>query len=255
MIRLPPPKKLYFNFTPETKHHIEEAKQNLDILVSDLDICCFSFPDFGKRFPQRHSLGPGAFLQIALQLGYYRLHGSVCATCEAVTLRGFHHGRSDIVRCSSPEALEFVQATDDPDRTAEQKLSLMLRAIESHQESTEQVLQGQSVDSTLLALKMLCITSGAALPPLLMDASYAVSSHWRLFTGQVSSPMDCVMCFGPLVPDGYSVCFAPCRESVTVCVSAFTCCQETDAERLSDSLQDALRDMRALILKCRPGED
>lgn len=48
-----------------------------------------------------------------------------------------------------------------------------------------QVLQGQSIDGTILALKMLCITTGLALPTLLMDTSYAVSSHWKLFTGQV----------------------------------------------------------------------
>ncbi|PIO40142.1 hypothetical protein AB205_0211470 [Aquarana catesbeiana] len=118
-----------------------------------------------------------------------------------------------------------------------------------------QVLQGQSIDGTILALKMLCITTGLALPTLLMDTSYAVSSHWKLFTGQVASPMACVICYGPLVPDGYSVCFAPSQESITVCVSAFDCCQETDAERLSDSLHVALRDMHSFIVQCRPGEE
>ncbi|KAM4641387.1 LOW QUALITY PROTEIN: carnitine O-acetyltransferase-like [Discoglossus pictus] len=252
MTRLPPPTKLYFNFPPETKQHIERAKQNLDILVNDLDICCFSFPDFGKRFPKKHNLGPGAFFQIGLQLAYYRLHGSLCATCEGVSMRIFHRGRLDVAHGSSPEVLDFVQAADDLSRPADERLFLMIRAIESHQAATEQVLQGQSVDGALLALKMLCISSGSALPALLMDTSYAVSSHWKLFTGQVSSLMDCVICYGPLVPDGYSVCFAPSPNSVTVCVSAFDCCEETDAQKLSDSLQTALRDMRALFLECRP---
>ncbi|XP_068106389.1 carnitine O-acetyltransferase-like [Hyperolius riggenbachi] len=253
IIRVPPPRKLYFNFPSETKQHVEQAKQNLDMLVNDLDICCFTFTDFGKQFPQKHNLSPGAFLQVCLQLAYYRYNGSLCATCEVVSLRTFHQGRSDVVRCSSPEALEFVQAADDASKMAEEKLDLMLRAIESHRASREQVLQGQSVDGALLALKRLCITSGLALPPLLMDASYAVSSHWKLFTGQVVSPMDCVMCYGPLVPDGYSVCFSPSRDSITVCVSAFDCCQETDAEKLSDSLQQAFRDAHALFLQSRPG--
>ncbi|XP_073497954.1 carnitine O-acetyltransferase-like [Phyllobates terribilis] len=248
LTRVPSPRKLYFNFPPEIKQHVEQAKQNLDMLVNDLDICCFSFSDFGKKFPQRYNMSPGTFLQICLQLAYYRLHGSLCTTTEAVSLRAFHRGRSDVVRCSSPEVLEFVQAADDPQKQAEEKCSLLVKAVESQQEATEQVLQGQSVDGAILALKMLCLSSGMALPTLFMDTSYAVSSHWKLFTGQVSSPLDCVMCYGPLVPDGYSVCFAPTQDSVTVCVSAFDCCQETDAERLSDSLQGALRDVHALIL-------
>ncbi|KAG8548063.1 hypothetical protein GDO81_026807 [Engystomops pustulosus] len=254
LTRLAPPRKLYFNFPAEIKQHIEDAKQNLDILVNDLDICCFSFPDFGKKFPQQHNMRPGAFLQLCLVLAYYRLHGSMCATIEVVSLRRYHRGRSDVVRCSSPEALEFIQAADDPNKLAEEKFFLLVRAVESQEAATEQVLQGQSVDGALLALKMLCITSGMALPSFFMDASYAVSSHSKLFTGQVSSPVDCVMCYGPLVPDGYSVCFAPSQDRITVCVSAFDCCEETDAQRLSDSLQEALRDVHALILKCRPEE-
>ncbi|KAM4019238.1 LOW QUALITY PROTEIN: carnitine O-acetyltransferase-like [Anomaloglossus baeobatrachus] len=255
LTRVPSPRKLYFNFPPEIKQHIEQAKQNLDILVSDLDICCFSFPDFGKKFPQRYNMSPGTFLQTCLQLAYYRLHGSLCATNEGVSLRAYHRGRSDVVRCSSPEALEFVQAADDPQKLAEEKLSLLVRAVESQQEATEQVLEGQSVDGAILALRMLCLSSGMALPALFMDTSYAVSSHWKLFTGQVSSPLDCVMCYGPLVPDGYSVCFAPTQDSITVCVSAFHCCEETDAERLSDSLQGALRDVHSLLRSSRSEED
>nr|DBA20507.1 TPA: hypothetical protein GDO54_017279 [Pyxicephalus adspersus] len=128
--RVPPPRKLYFNFPPETKQHVEQAKQNLDILVNDLDICCFTFTEFGKRFPQKHNLSPGAFLQICLQLAYYRLHGSLCATCEVVSLRAFHRGRSDVVRCTSPEALEFVQAADDTSKSVAHGLGNLLKVLD-----------------------------------------------------------------------------------------------------------------------------
>lgn len=55
MIPLPMPKKLRFNITPEIKSDIEKAKQNLSIMIQDLDITVFVFHHFGKDFPSRRN--------------------------------------------------------------------------------------------------------------------------------------------------------------------------------------------------------
>ena len=44
-------------------------------LINDLDVNVFNFKKFGKELPKQHSLSPNAFIQVALQLAYYR---SVC---------------------------------------------------------------------------------------------------------------------------------------------------------------------------------
>lgn len=41
-------------------------------MIQDLDITVMVFHHFGKDFPKSEKLSPDAFIQIALQLAYYR---------------------------------------------------------------------------------------------------------------------------------------------------------------------------------------
>lgn len=41
-------------------------------LINDLDVNVFNFKRFGKELPKRHNLSPNSFIQVALQLAYYR---------------------------------------------------------------------------------------------------------------------------------------------------------------------------------------
>ncbi|KAL8213155.1 UNVERIFIED_CONTAM: hypothetical protein K2H54_061037, partial [Gekko kuhli] len=253
LIPLPLPKKLYFYFTPEIKRDIEHAKQNLDILITDLDISCFTYQGFGKEFLKRLGLSPDSVLQVALQLAYYRAHGELCATAESASLRRFHRGRTETIRSTTSAALAFVQAMADENCQASEKLSLLQEAVKVHSTLTEQALDGQGIDRHLLGLKLEAIADGFRVPELFMDTSYAVTSYWKLSTGQVAARTDCVMCYGPLVPDGYAVCYNPLPAHVNFAVTAFNCCQETNAEHLAGSLQRALDDVGALLGICKDG--
>lgn len=41
-------------------------------LINDLDVNVFNFKKFGKELPKQHKLSPHSFIQVALQLAYYR---------------------------------------------------------------------------------------------------------------------------------------------------------------------------------------
>lgn len=64
---------------------------------------------------------------------------------------------------------------------------------------------------------------------------------------QVPAKTDCVMFFGPVVPDGYGVCYNPMEAHINFSVSAYNSCAETNAVRLAHYLEKALLDMRALL--------
>lgn len=64
---------------------------------------------------------------------------------------------------------------------------------------------------------------------------------------QVPAKTDCVMCFGPVVPDGYGVCYNPMEEHINFAISAFNSCADTNAARMAHYLEKALLDMRMLL--------
>lgn len=247
MIPLPMPKKLRFNITPEIKNDIEKAKQNLNIMVHDLDVKVFVFKAFGKNFPKSEKLSPDAFIQVALQLAYYRMYGRACATYESASLRMFLLGRTDTIRSASVQSLEFVQGMEDSAKQNQEKVDLLRKAVQAHRSYTDMAISGKAIDRHLLGLKLQAIEDLVSIPEIFMDTSYAIAMHFNLSTSQVPAKTDCVMCFGPVVPDGYGVCYNPMEEHINFAVSAFNSCAETNAARMAHYLEKALLDIKQLI--------
>ncbi|XP_012577028.1 PREDICTED: carnitine O-acetyltransferase isoform X2 [Condylura cristata] len=246
-VPLPMPRKLRFNITPEIKKDIEKAKQNLGIMIQDLDITVMVFHHFGKDFPKSEKLSPDAFIQLALQLAYYRTYGQACATYESASLRAFHLGRTDTIRSATVESLAFVRAMDGSSVPEHQKVELLRRAVQAHRDYTDRAIRGEAFDRHLLGLRLQAVEDLVSMPDIFMDASYAVAMHFKLSTSQVPAKTDCVMFFGPVVPDGYGVCYNPREAHIHFSVSAYNSCAETSAGRLARSLERALLDMRALL--------
>ncbi|XP_031810646.1 carnitine O-acetyltransferase isoform X2 [Sarcophilus harrisii] len=247
MIPLPMPKKLRFNISPEIKSDIEKAKQNLNIMVQDLDLTVLVFHHFGKNFPKSEKMSPDGFIQMALQLAYYRIYGHTCSTYESASLRMFHLGRTDTIRSNSIDSFRFVKAMDDSNSTEQMKVELLRKAVLTHRSYTDKAIRGEAIDRHLLGLKLQAIEDLVSIPEIFMDTSYAIAMHFNLSTSQVPAKTDCVMCFGPVVPDGYGVCYNPMAEHINFVVSAYNSCAETNAARLAHYLEKALLDMRTLL--------
>ncbi|PNI68964.1 CRAT isoform 9, partial [Pan troglodytes] len=192
-------------------------------MIQDLDITMMVFHHFGKDFPKSEKLSPDAFIQMALQLAYYRIYGQACATYESASLRMFHLGRTDTIRSASMDSLAFVKAMDDSSVTEHQKVELLRKAVQAHRGYTDRAIRGEAFDRHLLGLKLQAIED------------------------LVPAKTDCVMFFGPVVPDGYGVCYNPMEAHINFSLSAYNSCAETNAARLAHYLEKALLDMRALL--------
>ena len=98
---VPPYKKLEFIISDENDHiqsMIVQAGKKLDALDADTDVEVFKFELFGKSFIKTCQCSPDAFMQMSLQLAYFRLNNVLCSTYESASTRRFHHGRVDSIR-------------------------------------------------------------------------------------------------------------------------------------------------------------
>lgn len=73
-----------------------------------------------------------------------------------------------------------------------------------------------------------------------------ITQHFS-FPHKVPSKTDCVMCFGPVVPNGYGVCYNPMNDHINFALSSFNTCKETNAGLLAQAVTDALLDMRRVL--------
>ena len=61
--------------------------------------------------------------------------------------------------------------------------------------------------------------------------------------------MDAFMCYGPVMPDGYGVCYNPHPDYIVVCVSSFKSSDATDSAFFLATLESTMLQMKELCLK------
>ncbi|KAK7066058.1 hypothetical protein SK128_011121 [Halocaridina rubra] len=248
VVDVPRPERLMFNVSQDIKLEIEDAKVSLQSLVDDLEMTCFNFTGFGKNFIKSQKLSPDSFLQMAIQLAFYRIHKEPGAHYESASTRKFLYGRTETIRSCSIESVVFAKTILDPEAPVSQKATALRNAVEAHKNYVKSAVNGHGVDRHLLGLKLSAIEAGFDVPTLFMDVGYIRSSHMRLSTSQVPAKCDAFMCFGPLVPDGYGCCYNPRPDNIMFGTSAFNSSPETDSATFRAALEESLMDMHSILL-------
>ena len=82
-------------------------------LIDDVDLYVLCFVEFGKQFIKEQRISPDAFIQLALQLTYYKVHRRLVSTYESAGLGQYNFGRVDNIRSATTEALSWVKAMCD----------------------------------------------------------------------------------------------------------------------------------------------
>lgn len=107
---LPPPERLEWMVSPEVMARTREAVKTVDKRIEDLDFYVYRYQTYGKEFIKSCQVSPDVYIQLALQLAYYKIYGHLVTTYESASTRRFLHGRVDCIRSASSEALEWAKA-------------------------------------------------------------------------------------------------------------------------------------------------
>ena len=156
-IPLPAPLRLNWDFTPKLKTFVDHSFQENESACKDVDLRLLYFKDFGKGFMKKARCSPDGFIQLALQLAYFRDVGAFHLTYEASMTRLYREGRTETVRSCTIESCDFVRAMcEDPKEKGKEELrKLLQKSVRTHQELYKDCMSGSGIDRHLFCLYVL----------------------------------------------------------------------------------------------------
>ncbi|XP_034474790.1 carnitine O-acetyltransferase-like [Drosophila innubila] len=244
------PHPLYFTELDETLDlWLGAARRNISKICSRIRLEVFKFPCYGKCLIKSQGLSPDSFIQMALQLAFYRLHKELPAQYESAHLRIFKSGRTETIRSSSNESLDFVCTMTSVNASLRERILALQSAVDWHQEQTKLAMQGQAVDRHLFGLKQMAREHAIPLPEFFCSQGYVKSTNFQVLSSQVATPHDGFMSFGPLSSDGYGCCYNPRENDIIFAISSWKLKPKICATRYGKAIELALADMGQLLLE------
>lgn len=251
--------RLVWSLSSEAEDSILTAKKNLCSLVNDLDLRVVAFKDYGKDFIKTCKVSPDAYLQMAMQLAYFRDQGHFDATYESSMTRLFLHGRTETVRPVTKESCAFVHTMTDSKADAKAKLKALQDAAKRHVLGYTDAMCGKGIDRHLFALYVVSVGKNIDSPFL----KSALSVPWKLSTSQQPQQQTTLWDikdlknqrrispgggFGPVADEGYGVSYMVSGErELFFHVSSKKSAANTDSSRFAGKIAQALRDMKAIL--------
>ncbi|XP_029658757.1 carnitine O-palmitoyltransferase 1, liver isoform isoform X2 [Formica exsecta] len=253
----PVPIRLQWDLNAKCIEAIEQSYQVARNILNDVELRIYVHDAYGKGLMKANSISPDAYIQMALQLAYYRDAGKFSLTYEASMTRLFREGRTETVRPCTIESSKWVKAMENKATTVDEKIRLLSDAVTQHQKGYQDAMCGKGIDRHLFCLyvvsKYLEVDS-----PFLKEV---LSEPWRLSTSQTPHGQtskldlkkypDCISAgggFGPVADDGYGVSYIIAGENLLFFhVSSKRSSSKTDAARFAKQIEKALDDMKNLL--------
>nr|CCC94809.1 putative carnitine O-acetyltransferase [Trypanosoma congolense IL3000] len=232
---------------------MKAASESFRTLIQNNELQVLHFNNFGDTFLKRVGVSPDAFVQLALQLTYYRLFGRNCATYEAATTRTFSHGRTECLRSASSEALDFCRAASDslfPKRMGSSvptQSVYLRRALEAHMKAIRLAKRGFGVDRHLYGLRVMARMHDIPLPELFSDPSYHRSGTWLMSTSHCGSKALDAFGFGPIVVTGFGIGYMIKANQIDVVITSKCTSHFTSTAVFASMLESSLLYMRAIL--------
>uniref|UniRef100_A0A3Q2Z7N1 Choline O-acetyltransferase n=1 Tax=Hippocampus comes TaxID=109280 RepID=A0A3Q2Z7N1_HIPCM len=217
-------------------------------LVKNLDMDVFTFKGYGKEFIKKQKMSPDAFVQVALQLAFFKCSGKLVSTYESASIRRFRDGRVDNIRSATVEALAFVKSMTDErsPHTETEKMKRLRDALSAQTNYTIAAITGMAIDNHLLGLLKSAKELNMERPEIFCDETYLASNRFILSTSQVPTAVEMFCCYGPVVHNGYGACYNPQPDHIVFCVSSFWESTQTSSAVFVKALNEGLLEIRDL---------
>ncbi|CAL9705763.1 unnamed protein product [Knipowitschia caucasica] len=250
---LPSPEELVFTLDSKALSDISHAKKQYQETTQDLQVVCYAFTAFGKSAIKQKKLHPDTFIQLAMQLTYYRLHNKPGSCYETAMTRKFFHGRTETMRPSTSEARDWCKAMLDPHCDMNTQRKLMLSAFDKHNQLMAEAQEGKGFDRHLMGLYLVAKEEGLPVPDLFKDPLYSRSGGGGNFvlSSSLVGYTTVLGAVAPMVHQGYGVFYRIRDDRLVFSVSAWKSCRETDAAVFFNLLSSSLHQMLHLSTRAQ----
>ncbi|KAI7857673.1 acyltransferase ChoActase/COT/CPT [Circinella umbellata] len=236
---------------------LEEAQASADATAAFSDSCTCYFDTFGTDWIKKvGKVSPDAFLQMVLQLAYYRLHNKVVPTYETGSTRKYLHGRTDTIRTCSVESKAFVEGWCNNELDLQAKYDLLVKATVAHRKYTQIASEGRACDRHLMVLRLLNsdhqilspITGkieNAPMHAMFQDPIFQKSQTWTLSTSGLQAGIRLMGTgFGAGPVDGYGVNYMAAPTLVKFGIECKNVPETVTAHKFSDTIRQTLLAMK-----------
>ncbi|KAG5684907.1 hypothetical protein PVAND_014117 [Polypedilum vanderplanki] len=258
---LPKPEKLEWSLIDiDLIDAVEKAHEDVMNVVNNVDHQIKLHKSFGRGFMKKCKVSPDAFIQMAVQLAYYRQHQKFSLTYEPAMTRLFKKGRTETIRSCTIESSTWAKSMDNKNSIKEEKLKLFKKACEKHQQMYLDAMFGNGVDRHLFALQTAAKLNGsesnflneACNEPFMMLTSHI--PHAQSPKSNHDNVKDFFITAGAAMPPGihkgYSISYFPFDDELLFFhVSSMKNCNSTDTTKLLNGIFQALTDIKNLFVE------
>ncbi|GAO15717.1 hypothetical protein UVI_02043540 [Ustilaginoidea virens] len=203
---LPEPQALEFHVTPPVQAEIDRAVADFRAVVSQHQLAVQAYQGYGKALIKKLGCSPDAYVQMVIQLAYFKMHGKSRPTYESAATRRFQLGRTETCRTVSDESAAWCAAMADPSQTDQVRVKLFREAVHAHLEYITAASDGKGVDRHLFGLRKL-LQPGQEVPAIFKDPAFSYSSSWYLSTSQLSSEFFNGYGWSQVIDQGFGIAY------------------------------------------------
>ncbi|EQK98260.1 carnitine acetyl transferase [Ophiocordyceps sinensis CO18] len=240
---LPEPQLVHFDISPQVQAEIDRATKDFYDVISQHELAVQAYQGYGKALIKRFKCSPDAYLQMIIQLAYFKMYGKNRPTYESAATRRFQLGRTETCRSISDESVAWCAAVADPSLDEKTKVALFRKAIDAHIEYITAASDGKGVDRHLFGLKKL-LRHDEELPAIYRDQAYGFSSSWYLSTSQLSSEYFNGYGWSQVIDGGFGIAYMINENSINFNIVS----KYLGSHRMSYFLSEAAGEMRDLLI-------
>lgn len=254
--RLRPPTRLKWDIPLNCAKEIQDSVKIAKLGIDDLDLFVLEFGNYGKGYVKNCKISPDGYMQMALQLTYYKLTHQFCLTYESGMTRLYREGRTETVRPVSVRSVEFVRTMCDKSKSNEEKCQALRDACSWHGTLAREAMLGNGVDRHLFCLYVVS-------QYLKLDSPFlkeVLSEPWRLSTSQTphhqtdyckldynpnAKKLSAGGGFGPVADDGYGISYIFAGDDfIMVHITSKKSCKSTSSAKFAKVLKENLLEIQ-----------